>query len=164
MADFQKIREELEWLRSQSKDGKLTAEDIYRYGCEFESEIGNYFTEKGVFDAEVAQQKYGELLARQLIVRCRIFVQHPTEEKVVRVRQFVSLPSDRITGGGYRPIADVMAKTDLRAELLASALKDLQALRARYANLMELQDVFNAIDAASKSLEAAKEDAAQASV
>jgi hypothetical protein len=77
--------------------------------------------------------------------------------------QMISLKIDRKAGGGYRELADVMAKRDLRAMALQEALDDLRGFERRYSYLEELAGVWReaaeartratrrAADAASRS-------------
>ena len=65
-------------------------------------------------DAAAAEQ-HRRWQARTLIARCHITVEHRPDTVV---RAFVSLPSDRHHGGGYRLMAEVMTSGDQRAELM----------------------------------------------
>jgi len=67
-------------------------------------------------------------------------------------RQFVSLSIDR-RDGGYRPVADVMANTSLRAIMLSDALADLDRIRNKYQNLQELEKVWAARDVVAQQAE-----------
>ncbi len=60
-------------------------------------------------------------------------------------RAYVSLPADR-RGVGYRATADVMTDDDLRAQLLACALDDLDRFREKYRTLTILEPIFRAVD------------------
>jgi hypothetical protein len=65
-------------------------------------------------DSEAAVQ-YRREQARTLIQRCRITV---LADEPTHVRAFVSLPSDRETGGGYRMVADVMTSVSMKEEFV----------------------------------------------
>ena len=146
MADMQKIREEMEYLLAQDPERKLHAHAVWAYGRDYESEIGAWMEEQGVFNPDVAQEKLGLILARQLIVRVRVTVERNEPESPLRIRQYQSVKDDRSSGGGYRRVHEIMGDDALRESLLATAKSELQALRMRYAGLQELSFVFAAID------------------
>ena len=52
----------------------------------------------------------------------------------VHVRAFVSLPSDRDAGGGYRMVADVMGSESMKEEFI----HDLQLTIARWVKKVDL--------------------------
>jgi hypothetical protein len=87
--------------------------------------------------------------ARDLIQVSVTVIEGPKRE-AVEVRTYVSLPSDR-KSGGYRVMVSVLQDGEQRAEMLADALRELKRLRARYALLTELSEVFAAVDALEKS-------------
>lgn len=90
-----------------------------------------------------AAQEYRLLQARQLI---RVTVDvlpggSDTEERI-----WVSLPADRVeTGGGYRPLVTVLSDSELRKQLLAGALEEMEYFTQKYQRLEELAGVFAAI-------------------
>jgi len=98
------------------------------------------------WDDGSAAEKYRIDQARQII---RVFVE-VSEDNVTRVRAFVSLPSDREAGGGYRKTTDVMSEVERRAELLRMAIRDLQAFKRKYAALEQLAQVFAAADSVTR--------------
>ena len=61
-------------------------------------------------------------------------------------RAYQSLPSSRKTGKGYNSIEDIMNTPAKRKEMLAGVEKELLAYQKRYSNLVELQDVWDAIE------------------
>ena len=50
------------------------------------------------------------------------------------------------SGSGYRPAQIIVRNQDSYQNLLASALRDLEALRVKYHSLTELEAVFDAIE------------------
>lgn len=52
-------------------------------------------------------------------------------------------------GGGYEGISRILSSAEKRSELVATALRELQALRRRYESLVELSSVWAAVDAAA---------------
>jgi len=61
-------------------------------------------------------------------------------------RKTVSLTVDRVKGGGYRQIEDVVRVPELRDRMLQDALNELRRVRAKYTTLTELASVFAEID------------------
>lgn len=59
----------------------------------------------------------------------------------------VSLKSDRIAGGGYRLIDDVIPVIDLRQQMLNDALAEIERWKVRYSVLSELCVVWDAAEA-----------------
>jgi hypothetical protein len=58
----------------------------------------------------------------------------------------VSVSQDRNPEGGYRRMADVLARPDLRQQLLNDALSDLETFQGKYVSLKELDRVMTEID------------------
>ena len=85
------------------------------------------------WDDTEAASKYRREQARVLIQRCRITV---LANEPTHVRAFVSLPSDRETGGGYRLVADVMTSDSMREEFI----HDLQLTISRWTKKLHLID------------------------
>ncbi len=94
------------------------------------------------WDDSVAAEKYRVEQARQLIQSFKIY----NEELKINVRAFTSLEMDRNNKGGYRLTTEAMKAPDLRAELIRTALKELETVRNKYAHLQELAQVWEAID------------------
>lgn len=68
----------------------------------------------------------------------------------------VSLVSDRNSGGGYRPLADVVARPDWHAEAVNDCLRELERIRDRYEWLKSLAPVWDGIEKVKKSATARK--------
>jgi len=97
------------------------------------------------WDDGVAAEKWRLVQARRVL---RVYVE-PVDlgmSDKVTVRAYVSLPSDRKTGAGYRPIRDVLDNETWRKELLSTAKAELKFFRAKYKTLTELAEVHKAID------------------
>lgn len=94
------------------------------------------------WDNTVAGQQYRIWQARQLI---RVSVEIiPSMEKPTDV--FVSLSTDREKeSGGYRIMVDVLTDKQMRQQMLADALAELEIFREKYSRLKELAAVFAAI-------------------
>jgi len=97
------------------------------------------------WDDGEAANAYRLWQARQLItITVSVCARTESDEQV-----WVSLTPDRKGDGGYRSLVAVLSDVDMRAQLLADALDDLQVFRAKYKHLQELAGVFAAIEAAS---------------
>lgn len=62
----------------------------------------------------------------------------------------ISLSIDRVSGGGYRSVEDVLAVPDLRQIMLDDALRDLQRVKAKYQHVAELNRVWEEAERAAK--------------
>jgi hypothetical protein len=136
----EQIREEIERLR-EANDGHLHPEQVVDFArrnrrsslhAEFE------------WDDTAAAHQFRLEQARQ-IIRLNIRIV-PTENGDVTVPMYVSLVSDRKSGGGYRALEDVMSDDALREELLGQALDEFNRVRRKYQTLQELAPVFTALD------------------
>jgi hypothetical protein len=81
--------------------------------------------------------------ARQLI-RVVVTVENVDGDKKP-MHVFVSLKQDR-KEGGYRETIAVLSDKDLRQQLLADAIADMQWFQEKYQSLTELAEVFSAMD------------------
>lgn len=98
-------------------------------------------------DTEAAEQ-YRLSQARGLI---RVIVEYSgPNDTGDSNRVYVSLKSDRAMEGGYRTMVSVMSDVELRAQLLADAMADMESFRRKYNHLKELADVFSAMASAKK--------------
>lgn len=88
------------------------------------------------WDDTRAAEKYRLDQARSLLTRVKVF--QAFGEQKVKIRAFVSLSSDRIAGGGYRPIGAVMGNAERRDELLKTAKGELASFQKRYQNLTDI--------------------------
>jgi len=93
------------------------------------------------WDNTAAGEKYRLHQARQLI---SVYVEVSVYTKKT-VRVFVNLRKNRHKGGGYLPLKKVLSDKQLRRQLLADALKDLEYFEQKYHNLHELSQVFAAV-------------------
>ena len=100
-------------------------------------------------DTEAAHQF--RLEQARKIIRLNIEVLD-TPNGSVRMPMFVSLVSDRKSGGGgYRALTDVMSSAEMRAQLLQQAIDELQRVRRKYESLRELTPVFAALDRVARN-------------
>jgi hypothetical protein len=70
----------------------------------------------------------------------------------------VSLSLDRVKGGGYRAIDDVLASRDLSAIMLADALGELERVQAKYSHVRELTAVWEQVRGARRRRREAAEE------
>jgi hypothetical protein len=132
-------RDELNEL-AKANGGLLLARDVLDRARKKESALHAQFD----WDKNRNAERGLLLQAQELIMAVKIKVE-ARDEKIISVRAYWSLASDRLSGGGYRPLSDVMNNQAWRDELLATALGELDALRKRYARLEELTAVFAAV-------------------
>lgn len=58
----------------------------------------------------------------------------------------VNLKADRISGGGYRLVDDVIPVVDLRQQMLNDVLAEIEKLKAKYSILSEMCSVWDAAE------------------
>lgn len=139
----ERIDAELESLRKQH--GVIRPGDVVEYAADPGTALHSQFT----WDDKVAGHQYRLWQARQIIsVRVQII-----EKANEPVRLYVSLPSDRKAGNGYRALVDVLNDEEQRAELLATAMAELVRVRRKYAAIKQLAPVYRAIDKAQQQFE-----------
>lgn len=130
-----RIQAELEQIRAKH-DGVLHAEDVVEYARDQTTALHAKFD----WDDTEAAHNWRISQARE-VIRVSVTTLPQTSTSV---HCYVSLPSDRATGGGYRHVADVMGDEQRRAEMLATARKELERFERRYSELAELVPVFEA--------------------
>ena len=109
--------------------GVLMIDDVIKEAEDEGSILHSHFE----WDDSEAAVQYRREQARTLIQRCRITV---LADEPTHVRAFISLPSDRETGGGYRMVADVMTSVSMKEEFV----HDLQLTIARWTKKLHLID------------------------
>jgi hypothetical protein len=127
-------RAEIERIRLAHPEGLLVPSEVVAAAEAEDSPLNSCFT----WDDSVAGPLYRIEQARRLI---RVFVEvTPREGAEIVTRSYFNLPSDRRVGAdhGYRPISAILSDAELRAELLRTALADLESFRRKYAALEEL--------------------------
>jgi len=121
-------------------NGILNVEDVVEEARPADSPIHSRFN----WDDSKAAHEYRLMQARALIRVCVEFTGPTDAARLEHV--FVSLTPDRLAGGGYRTIVSVMSDEQQRAQLLADAVADLRRWQQKYDQLVELSEVFAAID------------------
>lgn len=147
MSKTEDIRKELEIIRKRN-GGLCRPADVVAYARNKGTALHDQFT----WDDGDAAEKYRLWEARQ-VIRVHVTVL-PNDAKPIRA--FVSLRSDRDTGGGYRTIEDVMAKNSWREELLDQAMAEQQLWQSKYEHLVELAPLFEAREKVAAQLAKAK--------
>ncbi len=144
---------EIERIRKGNKDGLLIPREVWAAAKDEKSPLHNHFT----WDTQKAAEKYWDEEARQLI---RAYVVH--EPRLNReVRGYVSVPTDRMNGGGYRPMSDVLDRPDWVAQLTEEVKGKLTGMRSAYRHLKALDPLFESIESTvTKFLEQRQSQAA----
>jgi hypothetical protein len=98
------------------------------------------------WDDEAAAHEHRLETARSLLRSVHVVIITP-ERKEITARAFVSTKSRTEPGKHtYTSTEYAMGDSELRAEVLKVALRELAALRRKYAELSELSEVFSALD------------------
>lgn len=109
--------------------GVLKVEDVLAEAKDENSILHKHFE----WDDSAAAEQYRKQQARALIQRCRITL---VDTKPVEIRAFVSLPTDRENGGGYRLTTEVVNDVNLKAELM----HDIRLTISRWTQKLHLLD------------------------
>lgn len=117
--------------------GVLNADDVVEFARDPETALHSHFD----WDDAVAGEAYRREQARRLI-RVYVTVLPNTSEEV---RAFVSLSSDRKSGGGYRTIEAVLSDEDLTAVLIDDARRDFERFRRKYETLAAIAPALDAL-------------------
>lgn len=109
--------------------GILKVDDVLEEAKDVNSVLHKHFE----WDDSEAADQYRRQQARALIQRCRIQM---VEAEPVKIRAFVSLPTDREHGGGYRLTTEVMGDVYLKDEML----RDIRMTIQRWTKKLNLLD------------------------
>lgn len=133
------IKSELDQLLQHQ--GTLKPETVVEIARDPSSALHHSFE----WDDAKAGHAYRLYQARQIIA---VYVdKYDLGDRVIPVRTFSSLPSDRYEGGpGYRATDAILRNDEWRAELLQEALDKLEKIKEQYQMLDELAEVFRAIE------------------
>jgi len=123
---------------AKTNGGVLKVDDVLEEARKKDSVLHRHFE----WDDSEAAEQYRRQQARALIQRCRIQL---LETEPIKIRAFVSLPTDREHGGGYRLITEVAGDTYLKEEML----RDIRMTITRWTQKLHLLDQ----DLADKLLE-----------
>lgn len=119
-------------------DGNLTPGELVRVSRPKDAPLHGEFE----WNDAIAAEKYREEQARYIIRSIEV-VYDTEESKTVRafVPTYVTESSNT-----YRDVHAVLANDATRGNLLDAALKELQAFKHKYHALLELAEVFDAVD------------------
>jgi hypothetical protein len=135
------IKAELDRLKAKSSNGLIEPKAVIAAARNLKSPLHGCFE----WNSKRAAEKYLLHQARQLISQYTVVVTTQSGEPI-QVRHFVSLTTDRVNGGGYRSLNDVMSDEQLAHQMMDDALAELQLFQIKYSRLKQLQPVFDAID------------------
>lgn len=114
---------------ARNMGGVLTVDAVLEEAQDENSPLHRHFE----WDDTVAADAHRRYQARILIQRCRITIASP---EPINIRTFVSLPTDRENGGGYRLTTTVMDDERMREELM----HDIRLTIARWTKKLNLLD------------------------
>lgn len=137
--DAQTAGEELERIRTRH-NGRLESDMVVDAARDDASPLHPHFE----WDDARAASAHRLEQARYLIRSVEVVVDTTPETKPVRAFVSVVRDDDR----SYTSVSHAMADPELRRQVLLTALRELEAWRGRYAELVELASVFAAIDEA----------------
>lgn len=132
-ADAQKCAEEIRTLGDE-----IRAEQVLELARDETTELHKCFE----WDDSIAAEKYRYVQA-QRVIRMLVIKEEQEPEDRPPVRMYYKTASNE----GYKPVELIVRKQDEYEALLKRAYAELQAFKAKYAMLAELQELFEAIDA-----------------
>jgi hypothetical protein len=128
------------------REGDLSIESILRDARRKESPLRSAFTWDAGDALSKVQEQEADYLRRQFVV---VTIERD-EVREMRAVVPVIVHDDPDGPRRYIPTMDALSDEAYREQVLRQALKELQALRRKYAELQELAAIFRAIDRASK--------------
>jgi hypothetical protein len=144
--DAQAVGEEIETLRKKL-GGSVDADAIVEAARDMSSAMHDAFP----WDDEEAAKLHRLEVARRLLRSVTVVMITP-ERKEITVKAFLSTPTKGAPQKStYTSTEYAMSDPELRSEVLKQALRELAALRRKYAELSELAVVFAAIDKIRKA-------------
>lgn len=138
--DAQKAGEELEKLTDADKN--LSPEKVVEASRSEDAVLHGEFE----WNDETAAEKYRVEQARSLIRNLTVKVIEPESKTPVETRAFVHIAQD------YRPIHTVIKSQTEMEILLATALRDAETFRSKYATLTFLKPVLNDMEQAENKI------------
>ena len=132
---------------SKRNAGVLTAAAVVKAAERLDSPLHSMFT----WEDDEAARLWRLHQARNIILRVTVEME-TTKDHSVTVRAWASLTPDREEeDGGYRETIRVMRQPEMRAQLLADALAEMERFAEKYRTLTELAEVFSALKRVRKS-------------
>jgi hypothetical protein len=129
------VKVELEEIRKRN-GGLLRAEDVVAYAASPDTALHDEFQ----WDDTEAARQYRLVQARQ-VIRLSVTV---ISEEAPPTRAYISLPSDRVNGGGYRSTQEVLSDDARSAEMVRDVLQRVHALRRKYEAVSQLAPLWRA--------------------
>ena len=129
---------------AENSGGALSPEEVVRAARPASSPIHDQFE----WDDTEAAKRYRLMQAGELL-RVSVEVIEPDGCDPYVVRAFTSLSPER-GGKSYRTSVSVLSNKEMRKQMLADALAELESFERKYATLKELSSVFAAIRKARK--------------
>lgn len=133
-----KYGQRIEALLSE-KRGRITPRELIEDGRKRESPLHDYFE----WDDEFAASEYRVEQARYLLRS--ITIKREEDEKEIRAFHNVIIKSENVEERAYASVTRIMSEEELRNQLLAQALRELEAWQTKYEALQEFADLFLAI-------------------
>lgn len=126
------MNEERKYLEQMARrnNGVLMIDDVLQAAQDEDNILHRHFE----WDDTEAAKQFRREQARSLIQKCKITILDSTP---THVRAFISLPSDREAGGGYRMVANVLGNEDMKEEFE----HDIRLTIARWTKKLHLLDV-----------------------
>ena len=126
------MNEERKYLEQMARrnNGVLMIDDVLQAAQDEDNILHRHFE----WDDTEAAKQFRREQARSLIQKCKITVLDSTP---THVRAFISLPSDREAGGGYRMTANVLGNEDMKEEFE----HDIRLTIARWTKKLHLLDI-----------------------
>lgn len=119
---------------ADANGGALTTEVVVGAAAPADSPLHRYFC----WDDTEAAHKYRLVQAGELLRRYKV-TREVEPERVVKVRQFTNVPTPEARA--YEPTEQVLADDDKRALVFDQCLREIDALRAKYAALLDFDEV-----------------------
>jgi hypothetical protein len=133
-------RRELDALKAKAPNRVLTPQAVVAAARKKTSALHKYFT----WSQKEAAEKYLLWEARRVIIA--YVTVEITSSGPVKTRGYVSLTTDRVNGGGYRAVSDVLSDDEMAQQMLDDALAELEVFSSKYRRVQQLRPVFDAIE------------------
>lgn len=128
-------------------NGRLIPEDVVDEARDPRAVLHPEFIWDDAEAARIQREDHARHLIRSIVV-VRQETQ-ATPERTVRAYVNVTLDEDR----HYTTVEHALSQDDLRAQVLAQALRELEAWQRKYQDLVELASLFAEIDARKRALQ-----------
>lgn len=129
-----------EFEKIESEYGEVTSENVLASAKSEDSPIHNIFE----WDDAVAGHKYR--LHQATVLICNLSREVETqEEKTITVRAYYDV-AENDSKGKFINVESAFKNVDTREIVLKRALQELEAFKAKYNNLKELESVFEVIN------------------